>query len=335
MDGSFHSDGKYRVFVRNDGAILVQPGDWLSKYAAAINKNPHQLGDFYWPPLSSTEDLRAIQEHEKDHLEVGDTVIHKPTWTKYWASRPGPRLWTRPEGMDRQTFLQALHEECGVQGERMSRISSLVTGAKWRDVSESSALGQLLFLIMGTNSGMNLSGPSDLMLKIGPTVPVETLSGAMGFLSIFQFTMQALVTLLDAQESALRFQGLRAIAYATTAFAYGDPVPVLPYGIDCNLRRGTWRGAIPLERYQRNWMDVASKTTMRLSEDVRTRGVDKQVYQTWIKWEANDRRQLAKTLMDVIAYDMSTMLPVDRQMFMSPPPVYPNDWRDDQSALCY
>jgi hypothetical protein len=320
------ANGGYQVNVREDGSILVKPGDWLSKYAVAMYNNPHQLGDFYWPPLSATGVLRPIQEHEKDHLELGDTVIHKPTWDKWLQGNPGRPPLGRPMTMSIDDFLQQLRES-GVPGERINRMSSLLTGAKWRDISESDALKQLGVLALGVNSNWTmLNGPTPLPVKLLGPVAAETLAGALGFLAVFQFTFQSLVVWLDAQESGLRFAGLRAIAYATTAFAFGDPSPCLPYGIEYNLTHGTWRGVIPVSRYKASWLDVVSKTTARLVADMAARKVNRQVYQTWIRWEANDRRELAVKLMEEIARSMSKMLPVDRDLFMNPPPLYPSDW---------
>jgi hypothetical protein len=337
METIKHSNGTYTVEVRKDGAIFVKPGDWLSKYAAAIYNNPGMLDDFYWPPLSSTEDLRPITN--KHRLEIGDTVIHKPTWDQWRQGGSDgimPRPEFRPGDMDTQEFLRRLEAECGVRGERIARMSSLLTGTKWQNLSEASALKQLGMLAWGTNTNWQmLEGPSPLLIKLLGDTTAQAVGGAMSFLVVFKFTFQALVTLLDAQESGLRFQGLRAIAYATTAFAFGDPVPALPWGIECNLSRDRFVGALPMDRYRSNWANVSSRATAALLADAAGRGVDKQVYQAWIRWEANDRRALAVALMDATARGMSRMLPVDRDMFMSPVPIYPNDWRDDRSALCY
>jgi hypothetical protein len=328
MGSTKYSDGTYYVEVREDGAIFVRPGDWLSKYSAAIYHNTTTLEPFMRPPLRAGEPLRRISD--KNRIVVGDTVIHEPTWTAYWEGRGQP-VWNGPVGLDIEAFLRMLHDEGGVQGERLSRMSSLLTGTKWRDISEANALKQLAYLSLESFKGWGMLNGS-MMLP-------EMVSGVPGFIAVFQMTFQAMVVLLDAQESALRFQGLRAIAYATTAFAFGDPIPVLPYGIECNenTKGGTnlFVGTISLDRKRANWMNVAHKATATILADVAARGVDKQVYQKWIQCEGTNRRQLARTLMDEIAKNMSKMLPVDRTMFMSPAPIYPNDMPDNRSALCY
>lgn len=335
MDTIKRSNGTHTVEMRVDGSIFVKPGDWLSKYAAATAST---LDDFYWPPLSSTEDLRPITN--KNSLAVGDTVIHKPTWD-LWRQRGGsgwspPLPELRPGEMDAEVFLRRLESECGVRGERLASMSGILTGMKWQNLSEATALAQLGMLAMGTNTNWQmLEGPTPLLTRILGETAARTLGGAMSFLVVFQFTFQSLVTWLDAQESALRFQGLRAIAYASTALAFGDPVPTLPWGIECNLSRGRFVGVVPMDRYRANWMNVTNRATASLLADAAARGVDKQVYQAWIRWEANDRRALARALMRATARGMTKMLPVDQQMFMSPEPIYPNDWRDDQAAMCY
>jgi hypothetical protein len=337
MGTTIYSDGTYRVEVWEDGAILVKPGDWLSKYSAAIHHNLTTLDVFYWPPDQAGGELKPIID--KNRLKVGDTVIHKPTWDLWkqrgpeTAVRPGELI--RPGEMDTEEFLRQLHDECGVSGEQLTRMSSVVTGAKWRDMSEATALGQLWYLLRGTRANWQLlNGARQVAPKVLGPVGSEIAGGALSFLAVFQWWAQAMLVWMDAQDTALRLQGLRAIAYSTTAFAFGDPTPVLPWGMECNLSRGTWRGVIPLDRYKRNWLDVASKTAMKLAADVAARGVSRQVYQTWIRWESNDRRGLARRLMEETART-AKMLPSERESFMSPVPIYPNDWPDNKSPLCY
>ena len=310
MGSTIYSDGTYRVEVQEDGAILVKPRDWLSKYSAAIHHNLTTLDVFYWPPVRAGGDLTPIVD--KNRLQVGDTVIHKPTWDSWKLRRPGvvrPGELIRPGEMDTEEFLRRLHDECGVSGERLTRMSSVLTGTKWRDLNEATALKQLWYLTE------------------------QALGGMPGFLDIFKWWVQTLLVLLDAQEKPLRLQGLRAIAYATTAFAFGDPPPVLPWGIEYQLTHGRLR--YPLDICRRNWLDMTSKVTTKLVLDVAAKGVDKQVYQTWIQWEANNRRQLDFHLMGEIIRDVSKMLPEDRERFMDPTPIYPNDWPDDKYPTIY
>jgi hypothetical protein len=96
MKSKPYTDGTYRVEVWEDGAIQVKPGDWLSKYAAAICKNPHKLDVFYWPPDQAGGELKPIID--KNRLEVGDTVIYKPTWDLWKERQPGV---VRPIGTPR------------------------------------------------------------------------------------------------------------------------------------------------------------------------------------------------------------------------------------------
>jgi len=314
MRGTIYNNGGYQVEVAPDGAIQVRPGDWLSKYALAIYNSKHRVSAFFYPP---DDQGNLVEIQNKDLILTGDTVIHEPTWTRWKQNNPGRPGPSRPGDMGIEGFLQRLHDEGGVRGERLDRMSSLLTGTKWRDISEANALKQLGYLSLETFKGWGMLNGSMLL--------PQALSGVPGFIAVFQMTFQAMVAWLDAQESALRFQGLRAIAYATTAFAFGDPLPCLPYGIEYNLTHGTWRGVVPLNQYRVNWLDVAAKATARLAADLSTRGVNKQVYQTWIRWEANDRRELALRFMEEFARGMSTMLPTDRVMLMSPKPIYPND----------
>src|SRR5262245_25974593 len=85
MQTKVYSNGTYQVEVREDGAIQVKPGDWLSKYSAAIYDNTNRLDLFVRPgPNGSTFEIM-----DKNLITVGETILHKPTWDNWRQGRPG------------------------------------------------------------------------------------------------------------------------------------------------------------------------------------------------------------------------------------------------------
>jgi hypothetical protein len=52
--GTTYKRGKYSVSVGNDGSIFVRPGDWLTKYSAAIYGNFWTIDGFCRTSLATT-----------------------------------------------------------------------------------------------------------------------------------------------------------------------------------------------------------------------------------------------------------------------------------------
>lgn len=90
-----HAYGNFRVTVGEDGTIVVQPGDWLSKYSAAMYQGDTtrvrefgRLEGGVMKPITSVDSIRA-----------GETIYHVPTYEIAQNPRRGARdpvLWTGP-----------------------------------------------------------------------------------------------------------------------------------------------------------------------------------------------------------------------------------------------
>jgi hypothetical protein len=85
MLSKVYSNGTYRVEVREDGAILVKPGDWLSKYSAAIYNNFTTLDVFVRPAPDET----TVPIADRNVITAGETILHKPTWDTWRNKRGG------------------------------------------------------------------------------------------------------------------------------------------------------------------------------------------------------------------------------------------------------
>lgn len=102
---SNYSNGTYSVTVAENGAILVKPGDWLSKYSAAIYNNLTTLEVFVRPgPRGPSDDVTQVIAN-KNLINAGETILHKPTWEQWKKKRPGngqPGTNPQPGDPDRQ-----------------------------------------------------------------------------------------------------------------------------------------------------------------------------------------------------------------------------------------
>ena len=72
-------NGPYRVQMGMDGAILVRPGDWLSKISAAVYGDYFQWNKFGRP--DGPKRLKAIKN--PNLIYAGETIYHGQTWFDY------------------------------------------------------------------------------------------------------------------------------------------------------------------------------------------------------------------------------------------------------------
>ena len=88
-----YSYGGHAVNVADDGAIVVKPGDWLSKYSMAIHHDFNHANEFgrKTPPPNGP----VLQIVKVDIIRSGETVYHLPTHRE-WARRRGT---TPPSGI--------------------------------------------------------------------------------------------------------------------------------------------------------------------------------------------------------------------------------------------
>ena len=72
----YYQHGRYRVEVGNDGIVQVRPGDWLSKYSAAI------YNDFTTIRVFARRDKSGSPTPIRDVnlIYAGETLYHLPTY---------------------------------------------------------------------------------------------------------------------------------------------------------------------------------------------------------------------------------------------------------------
>src|SRR5262249_9074852 len=71
-----YTNWRYRVTMRHDGAIQVRPGDWLSKYSAAIYNDFTHVHEF--ARMDKSGSLKPI--HNLNLILAGETIYHVPTY---------------------------------------------------------------------------------------------------------------------------------------------------------------------------------------------------------------------------------------------------------------
>ena len=91
----------YSVTIAEDGKILVQKDDWLSKYSWALYGDYDTLHVFFRgnPDIVSPhEEIRGIKEIENvDLIRTGEYLIHEPTYFHWMEKRGKPHAPRKPK----------------------------------------------------------------------------------------------------------------------------------------------------------------------------------------------------------------------------------------------
>ncbi|MEM7231167.1 MAG: hypothetical protein AAF517_03275 [Planctomycetota bacterium] len=278
-----YTHGKYSVSIADDGAIRVQKGDWLSKYSAAMYGGDCFRGIREYGRRDARGQLVPIAD--LDRIYTGETVYHRPTFLLSQhrsksneptpAPKPQPEFEQMTEQEKRRHVETLLRNEYGLKGQRLK-----------------TALKVLDFAGPARYSLLSLEAILLIIAEEGIVLAVVSAAGSLLAIGGALLSVPAnLVKLQNAWETKDKFTGMMAIAYATTAWAFNDPMP----GPHKNVRKIK----VPSHRARciREWHEVGAQTWGELEKDVVERGTSKQAYQLALRAVGDgDRKKLAEAI---------------------------------------
>jgi hypothetical protein len=325
------------VEVAPDGAIRVKPGEWLSKYSAAIHNNYWSVHEFARKDPSG----KLVPIRNVNLIYAGETVYHVPTYqaslkrtvptTVITFDRPleitAYRVAPLSENDKKELIIEHLEGEFHLRGEHLEVLEKVAhythTASEFAEIAECLAS---IFVHL----------PEAVEAGVG----VFSLVGALAF-PVF-----ATINVINAWEFGERLTGLRAVAYGITAWAFDESPPAPPPWIRANISPGSVQKALaanPGDRifagyvreakqseernvlaHQKAWNDSCQAAWKNMGEMVVKQKVRKQYLQTTFRALGDwDRNTLVKTLMDGLA--KKELRPgSERDAFWSPQPNYPN-----------
>jgi hypothetical protein len=146
---------------------------------------------------------------------------------------------------------------------------------------------------------------------------------AVSLLNVFLFPVGAAIEFVNAWQFGEKLVGLRAVAYATTAWAFGDPVPRFPAQIRANVIHDRGRNLQPVLFRESAWNNASASAVKSLEETCRTKRIQKKSYQTLFKAAGDsNRNSLVRKLMKGLENRVDPGW--QRQAFWSPLPNYPH-----------
>jgi peptidoglycan hydrolase-like protein with peptidoglycan-binding domain len=223
-------DNRYKVTVGVDGRIFVQPGDWLSKYSAAIYGDYFHIYDF-----ARMQDGKLHLLRDANTIRAGEVIYHLPTWRHFMQGKNKGPIPEQPqltkEEKERITK-QATQGDFQLRGEHGIKVADAV--------AEVFAYGEPVVEIL-----------SWLIPQLGGVATAVSIIG-------IPFSIYGNLTqFLNASASGERQYSMRAAAYAITAWAFDDPPPSKSPAIWNNFKAAPL-SSLEMQRLQRAWDTSAS-----------------------------------------------------------------------------
>jgi hypothetical protein len=268
-----YRNGQYSVEVGPDGAIKVRPGDWLSKYSAAMFNTFWRVNEFGRMGRFGVEPIQNV-----NLINAGETIYHIPTYLK---SKPSGTQSTRPpappmvDSAKKELIKGTLASDFNLRGERLA------------------VLGKAIDIIGYADNALSLAEVAGL---IAEGTVMSGVAAGTSIVSAILFPIGATIELMNDWEAGQRLAGMVAVAYTVTAWAFDDPIPGLPPRVQQNIKASGLGNEIPA--YQQAWKDASGATLKSLAEMIAKKpGVSKQSFQVLFRAIGDDNRQaLSKAL---------------------------------------
>src|SRR5215813_3357891 len=219
-----YSNGRFKVTVHDDGSIKVMPGDWLTKYSAAMYDRFWRIFEFG----RLSKNGGGIEPIKNPNLIfAGETLYHIPTYTRAHPARvtvpqtPAPRAPTPPamsEEEKRRLALSTLQHEFHLSGEKLELVSKYLHSSEGLDTA-----------VQLAEIGADLAHVS-----AGAEAVLGTIALGAGVLNAILTPISLSLAVAAAKEEGRRLLGFAAAAYAITAWSFDNSIPPLPVRIERN-----------------------------------------------------------------------------------------------------
>jgi len=233
-----YTHGPYSVTIGEDGRLHVAPRDWLTKYSAAIHDDYWHIFEFARPGPTGPEPIMNY-----NLIRAGETLIHLPTYRAF-NRQPAPPPKNITDAEKKRITVEALKHDFNVPGNYWDFL-----GVAADYVGYASQGAEFLAIMVKL-----LGGAADALGLIA--VPFEIIGNTIDW--------------ANAGDAGVRLYGLRAVAYAITAFAFDEPIPQSSPEIRRNYLPNSSRAQ--MERLDRFWQTCSSAANSEMERWARSNG---------------------------------------------------------------
>lgn len=259
-----YKNGHYHVDIGNDGAIHVRPGDWLSKYSAAIYNNFTTIHVF-----ARRDKFGAIVPIQNVNLiYAGEVLYHLPTYNTFMRKPQQPQKTIRISDAEKKKIAEdIMKKEFKLSGDNLRLFNNAIDILGYAD--NAATLSEIAGLIA---EGSLISG----------------VGTALGVVNIFLGSIGMIIGLLNTLETPQRIAGLRAVAYGSTAWAFGDPMPA--YSSEMRKEQLYWSDQWKTDQCEKAWNEARDSAVKALEEEIVKRKIPKEAYQALMRAVSDDNR---------------------------------------------
>lgn len=233
----------YQVTVRGDGSILVEHGDWISKYSDAIHGNPWQWSEYARKSANGTfNPLPNV-----NRIRTGETIYHVPSIPTIQGISPISSA-EPSEQQKLQRIMEHLKHVRKLDGDIMTVtgdiLSSVNQGVEYADKALTAA-EFIADLTQWSGRGASALGAA-----------TEAVGAAGVFLGFAMIPVQ--MAELGRRKHNVEVDASIA---ATVAFAFDDPRPSAPQSTVENIAKMFPQD---VKEYKQNWDNIVNKTYSHL-----------------------------------------------------------------------
>ncbi len=188
----------HKVTIGEDGRIFVQVNDWLTKYSAAMYGNYISIYEYF-----RLQDGKFVVIRNKNELRAGETIYHHPTYAKFMGAKnkiPKEVPPPIPKHEQKRITEEAMKADFDPQGKHGTGVISKLL----EYVGYGSNVVEIIALVFAA---------------------VEAFSTVLSIVLIPVSYVQSFQTFFSNSNNDIQMYSIRAFAYATTAWAYEQPVP--------------------------------------------------------------------------------------------------------------
>lgn len=276
------ANGKYQVEIAEDGAIKVRRGDRLIHYALAIHKRVAGISEF--GRKNSLGKLVPIRQPNLQ-LYVNEIVYHVPTYRKHLNPSQQPTVITFDQG----SVIVAVSK---AEQERILRD----------DLQQGYHLpGEHLEWIIGVYHRIidPLDAAAFLLEVMDVLHGVAALAGtSVSILHAFVFPVFAGAEFANALDTSERMYAMRAIAYTTTAWAFGETPPQESGTVVRNEANWPQLPGHGKEAREKAWREASAAALAILERQPTAKGMSKDTFQGALRAiSKNDKAKLCLLLL--------------------------------------
>lgn len=256
---------KFTLNIESDGAIVVNLGDSLSKYSAAIHNDFIHVFEFGRKDSSGA--MQVI--NDRNSIKANETIFHIPTATGRAATNL-PQLSSEEK---KKIILDALKADFNLNGEHLKVLRSVMEKVGY--VDDALTLAEIAGFITGSSR-------------------LVSAASAIGVVTLFFGPIGNFLALINANETGERLYGMRSVAYTMTAWAYNDAIPNSSKRIVQNMKQG-FPVVTPdkMARYHNAWAKASRAMLNHLAATTGKGKISKSSMQILLRaLGGNDRSQL-------------------------------------------